>query len=84
MSEAVIIDTQLYSDDAYEPLRRTLATVLTKPEALKTYAKLIKHECKMHMNCQDCPMFGFYKPGVLTEKTCPFYNSDSPEDWLVD
>ena len=83
MCEPIIIDTQLYPDEEYEPLRRTLAEVLTKPEVLKHYAKLIKHECEKHENCQDCPMFDVYKASVLKEPTCPFFNSENPEDWLV-
>ena len=82
MEEPIIIDTKLYPDEEYEPLRKTLAKVLTKPEALKVYAGIIKHECKMHQNCQDCPMFGVYTPD-LPECTCPFFNSENPEDWLV-
>ena len=54
-----------------------------KPEILKQYAAMIKHECLKHQNCQDCPMFDRYKPGYLHSKTCPFFNSENPEDWLV-
>ena len=67
-----------------DSLQRTLAEILTRPEALKVYAGIIKHECKMHLNCQDCPMFDYYRPHLLTDKTCPFFNSENPEDWLVD
>ncbi len=41
MEELIIIDTQLYPDEEYEPLHRTLAEVLTKTEALKIYAEPI-------------------------------------------
>jgi len=57
MEEPIIIDTQLYPDEEYEPLRRTLAEILTKPDALKVYADLIRHECKMHGDCPDCVFY---------------------------
>lgn len=50
---------------------------------LQQYAKAIKKECKKHQNCQDCPIFDRYKPEHLHGKTCPFFNSVNPEDWLV-
>ena len=83
MEEPIIIDAQLHQDDAYEPLQKTLAKILTKPEALKYYASLIKHECQKYENCQDCPFFEVYKPRLICEPTCPFFNSENPEDWLV-
>lgn len=57
--------------------------ISVKPELLKHYASLIKHECQKHENCQDCPIFDVYTPRLVYEPTCPFFNSENPEDWLV-
>lgn len=79
MEEPIIIDTQLQPDDAYEPLQKTLATILTKPKALITYADLIRHECKMHGNCYDCTFYDKdenYPICVLMMRT--------PADWALE
>lgn len=62
-----------------ELLQKTLAEVLTKPEALKTYADLIRHECKMHVKCDDCIFYDndpWYPTCVLMMRY--------PEDWALD
>ena len=79
MEKPIIIDTQMYPDEEYEPLRRTLAEMLTKPKTLRVYADLIRHECKMHGNCQDCTFYDKdenYPICVLMMKT--------PADWALD
>lgn len=79
MKEPIIIDSQLYPDEEYEPLRRTLAEILTKPEALKAYADLIRHECKMHGTCHDCMFYDNDENNpicVLMMRT--------PEDWALE
>lgn len=52
-------------------------------EILVAMASILKKNCLNHQECRGCPLFDRYKPEHLHGKTCPFFNSENPEDWLV-
>jgi hypothetical protein len=68
MEEPIIIDKQLYPDEAYEPLRK-----------LYVDADSIKQECKSHETCNDC----FFYDQDKNYPTCVLMLR-TPEDWALD
>ena len=79
MIEPIIIDTQLYPDEVYEPLRKTLDEIFSEPKTLRFFAKQIKNECKKHKTCDECTFYDndkCYPTCVLMVR--------SPEDWALE
>ena len=52
-------------------------------EVLLSMAIILKRNCEKYEHCDKCPIYDRYKPEHLHGKTCPFFNSNNPEDWLV-